>query len=288
MNMNTELMRAKEELGAEEFEKHLREVFGITCLDFVETIVINLPEPCYADCEYCIDKMLRMHSTNNKMFMEVCEKVLQEFPNAKNVSITGGTINPADFNKLLELIKQYLPDSFVIWNTNGIELDERYSSGISKINCVNLHRNALDEAENAKVFKSKKKIITLDEAKALLGDKLFIRVTIDEKFDLDEFVKAGTALYLNRLLPGTPETNANFKKTMKMLHIETVERKRRNVYIDSMYENVPVRICVGDTIAKCVPGRKPTYLNVAIIHRSGIVCGSWYENDKVIFNPNIN
>lgn len=34
-----------------------------------------------------------------------------------------------------------------------------------------------------------------------------------------------------------------------------------------------------------MPNRKPIYLNVAIIHRSGIVCGSWFEDDKVIYNP---
>lgn len=286
--MNAELLRAREELGAENFEKHLRTVFGITCLDFVETIVINLPGPCYADCEYCIDKDLRRHCTNSKTFLEVCEKVLQEFPKAKNVSITGGSLNHVDFNKMLDMIKQYLPESFVIWNTNGIGLNVNYASGISKINCVNLHRHSLDEEKNRKPFRATREIISIDEAKELLGKKLFLRVTIDETFDLDEFVTAQTPLYLNRLLPGTPETNANFKKTMQKLQIENVERKRRNVYIDCIYREVPVRICVGDTVAECVPDRKPTYLNVAIIHRSGIVCGSWYENDKVIFNHNNN
>lgn len=283
--MDLEMLRAQEELGAERFEKHLRNVFGISCLDFVETIVINLPEPCYADCEYCIDKQLRKHSTSTAKFMEVCEKVLLEFPNAKNVSITGGTLNPVDFNNLMVLIKKHLPESFVTWNTNGIGVDERYLSGVSKINCVNLHRNSLDESENKKEFKSQKEILSIEKAKLLLGKKLFIRVTVDEKFDLDEFIKAGTPLYLNRLLPGTEVTNNNFKKTMQKLQIENVEKKRRNVYIDSMYCEIPVRICLGDKLAKCVPNRKPTFLNVAIIHRSGIVCGSWYENDKVIFKP---
>lgn len=283
--MDLEMLRAREELGAEQFEKHLRNVFGIQCLDFVETIVINLPEPCYADCEYCIDKALRRHSTTGTKFLEVCEKVLKEFPNARNVSITGGTLNSKDFNALLRMIKVYLPGSFVIWNTNGIGLDETYLPGISEINCVNLHRNSLDEGENKKEFRTRKEIITIEKAKVLLGDKLFVRVTVDEKFDLDEFIKAGVPLYLNRLLPGTEATNSNFRKTMKKLQIENIERKRRNVYIDCVYKNTHVRICLGDKLAECVPNRKPTFLNVAIIHRSGIVCGSWYENDKVIFTP---
>lgn len=283
--MDLEMLRAREELGAECFEKHLRNVFGIWCLDFVETIVINLPEPCYADCEYCIDKQLRKNFTSTAKFMEVCEKVLLEFPNAKNVSVTGGTLNPVDFNKLMMLIKKHLPESFVIWNTNGVGVDERYLSGISKINYVNLYRNSLDESENKKEFNSQKEILSIEKARLLLGKKLFIRVTVDEKFDLDEFIIVGVPLYLNRLLPGTEVTNNNFRKTMQKLDIENVEKKRRNVYIDSMYHGVPVRICLGDKLAECVPNRKPTFLNVAIIHRSGIVCGSWYENDKVIFKP---
>lgn len=283
--MDLEMLQAKEELGIETFEKHLRDVFGITCLDFVETIVINLPESCYANCEYCIDNELRKHTTTTEEFMKICEMVLMEFPNARNVSITGGTLKSADFNKLIGMIKECLPESFVIWNTNGIGVDENYLSGISKLNCINLHRNSLDENDNKKEFKTNKDIISIEKAKLLMGDKLFIRVTVDEKFDLDEFAKVGIPLYLNRLLPGTSETNENFKKVMQKLRIESVEKKRRNVYIDSIYDDVPIRICLGDKLAECVPNRKPTFLNVAIIHRSGIVCGSWYENDKVIFNP---
>lgn len=283
--MDLEMLRAREELGSECFEKHLRNVFGIHCLDFVETIVINLPEPCYADCEYCIDKQLRKHSISSKKFLKVCEKVLVEFPNAKNVSITGGSLNPVDFNILMMMVKQYLPKSFVIWNTNGIGINEKYLSGFSKINYVNLHRNSLVESENQKKFKTKREIISIEKAKLLFGEKLFIRVTVDENFELDEFIKAGVPLYLNRLLPGTDVTNNNFKKTMKKLQIENVKKKRRNVYIDSMYCEIPIRICLGDKLAECIPNRKPTYLNVAIIHRSGIVCGSWYENDKVIYKP---
>ncbi|MBR1416191.1 MAG: hypothetical protein IJ572_00030 [Bacilli bacterium] len=72
---------------------------------------------------------------------------------------------------------------------------------------------------------------------------------------------------------------------LNKLNILKSVTKRRNVYINANYKNVLVRICVGDNVAKCVLNRKPTFLNVAIIHRSGIVCGSWYENDKLIYNP---
>lgn len=65
-----ELLLAKKELGVETFNEHFREVFGIPCLDFVNSIVINLPEPCYANCDYCIDTYLRKKSIDNKSFFE--------------------------------------------------------------------------------------------------------------------------------------------------------------------------------------------------------------------------
>ncbi len=282
--MNNELLLAKEELGNERFKKHFRKVFNNNCLDFVETIVLNLPEPCYADCEYCIDKELRKNAICANEFLAVCKKVLAEFPNAKNVSITGGTLSATSFYQLICLIKEYLPSAFIIWNTNGVNLDKSYEKSISGINYINLHRNAISEKENAKVFKANRKIITLEEAKQLIGDKLFIRVTVDNNFDFDEFIKLKIPLYLNRFIPVTVESETVFKDIINKLNIKESIIKRRNVYLDTNYSNIPVRICLGDSIANHIPGRIATYLNVAIVHRSGIVCGSWFEDDKVIYS----
>lgn len=283
-----EFLMAEKKLGTMVFNEHYREVFGIPCLDFVDSIVINLPEPCYANCDYCIDTYLRKNSIDSEAFLEICEKVLQEFPNTKNIAITGGTLNSTDFNKLVDLIKDYFPNLYINWNTNGVAINDEYLSGISKINHINLHRNSIDEEINKKIFKSTKPIITINQAKVLFGDKLCLRVTIDEMFDIDEYSKVGVPLYLNRLLPGTEETDYAFNSTIKKLSISgDIDMRRRNVYLNANYRGVPIRICVGDKLATHVPNRRPTYLNVAIIHRSGIVCGSWFEDDKVLYNPGI-
>lgn len=226
-----------------------------------------------------------MHNAN---FLRICEKVLQEFPNIKSVAITGGSLNSVDFNNLIELIKNYFPNSYINWNTNGVAINEEYLSGISKINHINLHRNSINEEENKKIFKTTKPILTIEEAKKLFGDKLCLRVTIDESFDLEEYVKVRIPLYLNRLLPGTNETDNVFNNTVKKIHIlYDTDIRRRNIYLSAKYKGVPVRICLGDKLASHIPNRRPTYLNVAIVHRSGIVCGSWFEDDKVLYNPNI-
>ncbi len=285
--LQKEFLMAEKELGTQTFNEHFREVFGIPCLDFVNSIVINLPEPCYANCEYCIDKYLRKNSIDNASFLEICEKVLREFPHAKSVAITGGTLNSNDFNNLLTLIKDYLPNCYINWNTNGVGIDASYLSGISKINHINLHRNSINEEDNRRIFRASKPLISISEAKKLMGDKLCLRVTIDETFNLDEYSKVEIPLYLNRLLPGTEETDKVFNNTIKKLNLsDNVDQRRRNVYLAANYQGVPVRICMGDKLATHIPNRKPTYLNVAIIHRSGIVCGSWFEDDKVIYMPN--
>lgn len=281
-----ELLMAKKELGIETFNEHFREVFGIPCLDFVNSIVINLPEPCYANCDYCIDTYLRKNPIDNTTFLEICEKVLQEFPNIKSVAITGGTLNSVDFNNLIDLIKKYFPDSYINWNTNGVAINEGYLSGINKINHINLHRNSIDEDTNRKIFKATKPILTIEQAKILFGEKLCLRVTIDESFNIDEYSKVGIPLYLNRLLPGSEKTDKVFNNTVNLLNMsDDIDRRRRNVYLSADYQGVPIRICVGDKLATHIPNRRPTYLNVAIIHRSGIVCGSWFEDDKVLYNP---
>lgn len=281
-----EFLKARNELGDDIFNQHYREVFGIPCLDFVDSIVINLPEPCYASCDYCIDSYLRKNTIDNCTFLEICEKVLQEFPNIKNVAITGGSLNATDFNYLLCLIKTYLPNSYINWNTNGIGISEEYKPGISLINHINLHRNSVDENINKRVFKTARPVMTIDEAKKLFQDKLCLRITIDENFDFEEYIKLQIPLYLNRLLPGTRETDKIFKSAIQKLNISNeIDKRRRNVYLTANCNNVPVRVCIGDKLSTHIPNRRPTYLNVAIIHRSGIVCGSWYEDDKVIYNP---
>lgn len=281
-----EFLLAREELGEEEFNKRLRLVFDTYSLDFVNSIVINLPEPCYANCDYCIDNYLRNNSIDSDSFLEICEKVLKEFPNAKSVAITGGTLKSDSFNSLLYMIKKYLPDSYINWNTNGIGVNENYLEGIDKINHINLHRNSNNEEENKRIFRTNKDVLSIEEAKKLFKDKLCLRITVDKDFNLDNYIELGVPIYLNRLLPGTEESNKVFNDTIKKLNIsDNIDRRRRNVYLNANYEGIPVRICMGDKLSTHVVNRKPIYLNVAIIHRSGIVCGSWFEDDKVIYKP---
>ena len=88
------------------------------------------------------------------------------------------------------------------------------------------------------------------------------------------------------MLPGNETTDKKYLETLKKLNItDDSDIRRRNVYLTANYKNISVRICVGDKLSTHVPNRKPTYLNVVIIHRSGKVCGSWFEDDKLLYDP---
>ena len=281
-----EFNKAEKEIGIDKFDKHHTTVFDKPCLDFVKTIVINLPESCYANCSYCIDKEIRKHAIDVKTFLETCRKTFDEFPDIKEISITGGSLKAKDFNTLLDMINKKYPNITITWNTNAINIDEQYN--IDSIKWINLHRNSVDEKKNAEMFCSNYEPISIESAKQLFGNKLCLRITIDEKFNLDEYVKLGIPLYLNQMLPGNEQTTAKYMETLNNLHLQDCDYRRRNVYLNTIYNGITIRVCVGDKMASHVPGRYPIYLNVAIIHRSGIVCGSWYEDDKTLYIPNEN
>lgn len=282
IDINKLFNEAKKEIGEEEYTLHFEYVFGKPVLNFAKTIVINLPESCYANCEYCIDKELRKNYITPKEFLVICENTFKQFPDINEISITGGTLSYKDFNALIYMIRSYYKNAKITWNTNGIGLTENYD--IDSIKYINLHRNSVDDVENATIFKTNKPILSINEAKQIFGNKLYLRITVDENFKLEDYAALEIPLYINKLLPVNNNTEKVFNDTLNKISFENhVDIRRRNNYLTGKFKDVPIRICMGDTLASHVPGRYPVYLNVVIIHRSGIVCGSWYEDDKVLY-----
>ena len=277
--------KAKEELGDKEYNERLRLVFNKPILDFVNNIVINLPEDCYANCDCCIDSYLRNHSIDTSKFLKICEKTFKEFPNINEITITGGSLSTNKFNYLLDLIKFYYNKKInITWNTNGINIKNHSAKDIKY---VNLHRFTIDEEENKKLFRTEENdIITLEKAKRIYGDKLTIRITVDEEFDIDEWIDLKIPLYLNRKLRSNNNSDKYFDKLIEKLsgNENNKQQKRRNVYIDYVYKNIPIRVCFGDDFPIEL-NKYPVHVNVAIIHRSGIVASTWYENSKVLYEP---
>lgn len=215
-------------------------------------------------------------------FLETCEIVLKEKHDFNEVSITGGSLPSDKFNELIDIIQKYCPDVKITWNTNGANINSSYN--VSHIKYINLHRNSADDKTNKELFYTDTEIISIEDFKQFAENKLCIRVTVDKDFDIDEYVKYKTPMYLNRLLPGNTETEKIFNKVKTALNItEDTDVRRRNHYINGIYKDIPVRLCVGDHLAKHVPNKYPTWLNVVIIHRSGVVAGSWYEDDKFLY-----
>lgn len=277
------IQEASKDIPMEEINSKLDYVFDKLVLNYAKTLVINLPGSCNANCSYCIDKKLRKHTASFSNFMKSIDQLIDQQINFKEISITGGNLPSYQFNKLIELFHNMYPNAVITWNTNGIGLSEYYN--VRYIKHINLHRNAIDEEKNKKIFKTNKDIITIEKAKEIFGEKLNLRITVDDNFDLDKYINLGVPLYINKLLPGNKESNEKYNNVLNKLNVLDIDTRRRNNYINTLYNNIPVRVCVGDKQATHVPGRYPIWLNVIIVHRSGIITGSWFEDDKVLYTP---
>jgi hypothetical protein len=276
-----EFEKVRAEIGDDEFFEKISYRFGNPVIAFARSLVINLPGDCYANCWYCIDASLRRSTISESEFLEVVDKTIKEFPEIVEVAITGGTLGKDNFLKLIKMLKSAYPDARLTWNTNGPNIDGSYKEAVDQIDYVNLHRNAIDEDENFEIFRSTAPIISIEDAKELFGDKLFLRVTIDKSFNLDEWAALGVPLYLNQLLPSRGKNKERYEEVLAQLDFNRKsDLRRHNEYKNLSYNGLPVRVCVGDTLNKRKKGRYPVCLNVVIVHRNGKVGGTWFYDDK--------
>ena len=138
---------------------------------------------------------------------------------------------------------------------------------VSNIRYINLHRNSPDDKKNKELFCCQAPIISVDHLKEFAKEKLCLRVTIDQNFELDEYLKFDVPLYLNHLLPRTKASDEKFEKVLSEIDIKENDDIRRNKYLNGVYNGIPVRICMGDQLAEHIPDRYPMWLNVVIIPR---------------------
>lgn len=279
-----EFQQAKKEIGEEEYNEHYTKVFGKPVLNYARKIVFNLPQDCLCQCSNCIDYELRQSTNlNNTAYLQQALKVLQELPCMDSITITGGTLPSKDFNQLISYIKQYSPDASITWNTNGVNINKDYN--VNDIEYINLHRQSTDDALNKSLLHTDGEVISLDDAKKLFKDKLTIRAVVNDDFKFGEYVSLGLPLFLNRQIPFNKNNDIMLMAIYNLIHIDKIRNHRRNDYVDGYYNDVPIRIGLGDSQVSHVPGRYPTFLNVVIVHRSGYVTGSWFEDDKVLLHP---
>lgn len=282
--MQKEFIKAKKELTEKEFNEHYKIIFNKPVLDYVKTLVFNLPASCYCNCDYCIDENLRKTKQSNfKDYINISRSVLEAFPNINRITITGGTLPSEYFNELVDLINSYFTDISITWNTNGVNITEDYNT--DSFNHINLHRYSVNDTVNYSFFKTNKKILSLKEAKKLFKDKLSIRCVVTKSFDFEEFINQNIPLFLNRLIPPSEDSDKLFYDILGMIDLkEDYDRRRNNFYYDGEYNNLPIRMSKGDELYNHIPNREPVFLNVCIVHRSGIVSGTWFEDDKVLWD----
>ena len=98
--------QALKDINEDEYKQHIRIVCGREVLDYAKSLVINLPGTCYANCSYCIDKDLRPCTTDHLSFLQTCRALLSDKSDFKEISITGGSLPPTEFNMLMMLIRK--------------------------------------------------------------------------------------------------------------------------------------------------------------------------------------
>ena len=106
--------QALKDINEDEYKQHIRIVCGREVLDYAKSLVINLPGTCYANCSYCIDKDLRPCTTDHLSFLQTCRALLSDKSDFKEISITGGSLPPTEFNMLMMLIRKQCPDKLFI------------------------------------------------------------------------------------------------------------------------------------------------------------------------------
>lgn len=308
VDIRSKLLSAKEEVGDEEYNERLQFVYDRPVLNYADTFVVNLPGPCGANCVYCIDKMQGFNSNiDYQKWLNKFKQVLSEFKLTpfKRITITGGTLPPEYFNQMMAIIRDHyrwsnLKKPIINWNTNGYRVNGLYD--ISYINYVNLHRQAKNDDKNKALFRFKEDPITLSNAKLLFQNKLYISMVVTKDFNLDECWFMFTNVNLRRQMPSTKETDEKFAEVEEKLKITFKKglsySPRRNRYVNYIQDNKytdkkniiaqqTVRLSYGDPEQNHIPGRYPVFLNVVILHRNGRVCGSWFEDDKVLDNQKI-
>lgn len=112
---------------------------------------------CNAKCEFCNFQDVAQDFNFKKFKSVLCE--LQKTVPVNKISITGGepTLNLPKLYKIIDLVKEYFPNSFFVTNTNGYKLLDLYKDGKSAMfDSISLSRHHYEDERNNKIlgFKS--------------------------------------------------------------------------------------------------------------------------------------
>lgn len=110
---------------------------------------------CDADCSFC------EYKTNGNTFdFDKFKDYLKRIPKQvelRKISITGGepTLNLKILYPIIDMIKELVPDAFLVMNTNGFQLEQLEIDGmIQKFDSISVSRHHYDEQLNNEIFKT--------------------------------------------------------------------------------------------------------------------------------------
>jgi molybdenum cofactor biosynthesis enzyme MoaA len=145
---------------------HNKEVFPKTIYCLTDGIAEEVKRPffniqiklngCNANCEFCISKTGKKF--NEDLFFDKLTEI-REKAFIKRLNITGGepTINFELYNRIVRKLRELLPETFIVLNTNGYNFEKVFESDSHKyLNNIQLSRHHYIDEINNKIlgFKS--------------------------------------------------------------------------------------------------------------------------------------
>jgi len=126
--------------------------------DKIEKPYINMYiqlDGCNAKCSFC-----EFMNTNIDFDYQKLNSVLSELKkqiNINKISITGGepTLNTTRLYRIILIIKNHFPKTFLVMNTNGLNLEKLDREGvINQFDSISISRHHYNDETNNKIFKT--------------------------------------------------------------------------------------------------------------------------------------
>lgn len=129
---------------------------GLSVYEPEPNLTAILPGICQARCRFCVERVGPPHPESPqawlRSFAALCNELSEQV--FKVLSLSGGepSLSPV-FGDILELLRRRKRFHRVVLTTNGGNLQRYLSAMPGAITNVNISRHAVDEADNARVFR---------------------------------------------------------------------------------------------------------------------------------------
>jgi len=247
-----------------------------------DTLFLNLPLKCYANCEFCSDINLKKNTISMEEWMYNLEKIPSDLA-IERVVISGGTPTPGTLERIVSLF----PNKQISLNTNTLAdgLFEVCKKLVEKnqLQYIGLSRHAIEDRDNDAIFKTgmtlslSNKNTIISKYIPELGKAFSLRRVIDDSLNLDEYLNAFKCnIVLNLMYDNKQSGFLYLEKALDLLKLYEykVETHGNMVYHQAdLKDGRYLRISMGDY-------GLDTKLESSeyVFHRNGKLADGWRDD----------